>query len=268
MPQKKYDFSVYDVSQVYAGSGGKLWELLMGEQIHVGGYEDTKILAHKVGLDHDNNDIHLLDICSALGGPARQLAKDYGIKVVGLDITIEMLEEAKKRTEYEQYASNIEYRLGSGLDIPAHANSFDVVWGQDAWCYIRDKERLIAEVYRVLKKGGILGFTDWIWGSVDPPESDADYLMQFMVFPDMETLDGYPQLIEATGMELIEKEDLGDQFADKMEDYLGILKKKKETIVENFGMDFYKEAEKGVFAWNRASHKKWVSRGRWIAKKP
>lgn len=29
---KKYDFSVNDVSEVYASEGGKLWELLMGEQ--------------------------------------------------------------------------------------------------------------------------------------------------------------------------------------------------------------------------------------------
>ena len=29
---KKYDFSVNDVSEVYSGAGGKLWELLMGEQ--------------------------------------------------------------------------------------------------------------------------------------------------------------------------------------------------------------------------------------------
>jgi hypothetical protein len=29
---KKYNFSVNDVSEVYSGAGGQLWELLMGEQ--------------------------------------------------------------------------------------------------------------------------------------------------------------------------------------------------------------------------------------------
>jgi len=48
---KRYDFSVNDVSEVYAGPGGKLWELLMGEQIHVGGPEQTDLLAKKAGID-------------------------------------------------------------------------------------------------------------------------------------------------------------------------------------------------------------------------
>jgi len=266
MNKKKYDFSVWDVSEVYAGPGGKLWELLMGEQIHVGGPDQSDVLAKKVGLDK-KEDIYLLDICSALGGPARHLAEKYGTKVVGLDITPEMIEEAKKRTEGKPYADKIEYRLGSALDIPAHANAFDVVWGQDAWCYIRDKPRLIEEVNRVLKPGGTLGFTDWIWGSIETPQTDADYLMEFMVFPDMQTLVGYSKLIEDVGMKLEEKEDLGDNFANHMDIYISILKKNKENIIEGFGEELYNEAEKGVLAWQNAAYNKWVSRGLWIAKK-
>ena len=71
MTKKKYNFSVNDVSEVYAGPGGKLWELLMGEQIHVGGPDQTDLLAMKVGVDKGGENIYLLDICSALGGPAR-----------------------------------------------------------------------------------------------------------------------------------------------------------------------------------------------------
>jgi ubiquinone/menaquinone biosynthesis C-methylase UbiE len=267
MDKKKYNFSVWDVSEVYAGPGGKLWELLMGEQIHVGGAEQTDLLAKKVGLDK-NKGIYLLDICSALGGPARQLAEKYGTKVVGLDITPEMLEEATKRTKGKPYADKIEYRLGSALDIPAKANIFDVVWGQDAWCYIRDKPRLIEEVNRVLKSGGMLGFTDWIWGPVEAPSSDADYLMEFMVFPDLQNLEGYETLIEKVGMKLTEKIDLGDDFAKHMDVYVSILQKNKENIVSGFGEELYAEAEKGVLAWQQATHDKWVSRGLWIAKKP
>jgi ubiquinone/menaquinone biosynthesis C-methylase UbiE len=267
MNRKTYQFSVWDVTEVYAGSGGKLWELLMGEQIHVGGADQTDVLARKVRLDK-KKDIYLLDICSALGGPARHLAEKYGAKVVGLDITPEMVQEAKKRTEGKSYAEKIEYRIGSALDIPAQANTFDVVWGQDAWCYIRDKPRLLGEINRVLKPGGILGFTDWIWGSSIAPEGKADYLMEFMVFPDLETLDGYENLIKSLGMAVEEKEDLGEDFAKHMDLYVSILQKNKENIIEGFGIDLYNEAEKGVLAWQNAAHNGWVSRGSWIAKKP
>lgn len=265
---KKYDFSVNDVSEVYAGPGGQLWELLMGEQIHVGGAEQTDVLAKKAGVDKAGKGYILLDICSALGGPARQLAEKYGIHIVGLDITPEIVEEAKKRTEGKPYADKIEYRIGSGLDIPSHTNTFDVVWGQDAWCYIRDKDRLIKETWRVLKSGGILAFTDWIWGPNMLNEAESDFLMEFMVFPDLQTLDGYAKLIENTGYQLIEKEDLGEEFAHHMDIYVGILQDNKQNIEKGFGPELYESAEKGVTAWHKAAHEKKVSRGLWIAKKP
>ena len=267
MIKKTYDFSVWDVSEVYSGPGGKLWELLMGEQIHVGGADQTDILAKKVGLDK-KRDISLLDIGSALGGPARHLAKTYGTNIVGLDITPDMIKEARKRTEGNPFEDKIEYRIGSALDIPAKANTFDVVWGQDAWCYIRDKSRLLEEINRVLKPEGTLGFTDWIWGSVDAPESDADYLMEFMVFPNMLTFEGYIKLIGDFGMKLDEEEDLGDDFAKYTDTYVSILQKNKDTIINGFGEELYNQAEKGLLAWNNAAHNKWVSRGQWIAKKP
>ena len=265
---KKYDFSVNDVSEVYAGPGGKLWELLMGEQIHVGGPEQTDFLAKKAGIHKNRQNLTLLDICSALGGPARHLAEKYGINVVGLDITPEMVSEAKKRTEGKYFEGKIEYRIGSGLDIPAHKNSFDVVWGQDAWCYIRDKVRLIEEIWRVLKPGGILAFTDWIWGSVSASEDESDFLMEFMVFPDLQTLDGYTELIKSVGYEIVEIQDLQDDFAKHMDIYINILQKSKTNIEAGFGVELYAGAEEGVLAWQKAAHEKKVGRGLWIAKKP
>jgi len=257
---KRYDFSVNDVSEVYAGPGGKLWELLMGEQIHVGGPEQTDLLAKE--------NFTLLDICSALGGPARHLAEKYGINVVGLDITPEMVLEAKKRTKGKPYASKIEYRIGSGLDIPAHLNSFEVVWGQDSWCYIRDKVRLIEETWRVLKSGGTLAFTDWIWGSVSVSEEDSDFLMEFMVFPDLQTLNGYAEIIESVGYKVVEKQDLQEDFAKHMDIYVDILQKAKPDIETGFSAELYANAEEGVIAWQKAAHEKKVGRGLWVAKKP
>ena len=267
MKHKKYDFSVYDVSEVYAGPGGQLWELLMGEQIHVGGSEQTDVLAKKIGLDTEKN-TSLLDICSALGGPARYLAENYGVRVVGLDITPEMVLEARKRTEEKPYADKIEYRIGSALDIPANSETFDFVWGQDAWCYVRDKSRLVQEAHRVLKSGGTIAFTDWIWGNNTLPIEESDFLMEFMVFPDLQTFKGYAELLESTGFTEVEKEYLGDDFANHMDIYFSILQENKKDIIKGFGEDLYQQAENGIKAWQKAAHADQVARGMWIANKP
>ncbi len=264
---KEYDFSVDDVSAVYAGPGGKLWELLMGEQIHVGGAEQTDYLAKKAGIDVRDSNLTLLDVCCALGGPARYLVERYGIRVVGVDVTPEMVVEAQKRTIGKPYKGKIEYRYGSALDLPAHAESFDIVWGQDAWCYVRDKKRLIEEATRVLKTDGTLAFTDWIWGSAQAPPNEADFLMGFMVFPNLQTRHGYANLIREVGLKLIEQEDLSANFAQHLDQYLVILRKHKRNIVEGFGENLYNTAEKGILAWSKAAHEKKVGRGLWIATK-
>ena len=154
---KKLDFNIGDVIDVYSGPVGILWEMLMGEQIHVGGEKETETLAEKAGI---NKDSVILDVCSALGGPSRHLAKDFGCKITGLDATQKMIEEAIKRTQDQPYSDLIDYRRGNAIDMPFKAETFNVVWGQDAWCYVTDKEKLIQEAYRVLKPGGIIAFTD------------------------------------------------------------------------------------------------------------
>jgi ubiquinone/menaquinone biosynthesis C-methylase UbiE len=264
MTAYKLDVNIEDVNEVYDGPGGILWEMLMGEQIHVGGENETDILAQKAGVSADS---HILDVCSALGGPARQLAQTYGCRVTGLDATPRMHEEAIRRTEQAGLSDKIEFKLGNALDMPFQANTFDVVWGQDAWCYITDKKRLIAECARVLKPGGVIAVTDWLeTGSMTKDEWQALYT--FMVFPYMETLEGYATLAESAGLTVIEKEDLTSDFARHIQIYLDTVQNElRQGIVDNYGQEMYDDVERGITLWRDASAAGKVGRGRLIARK-
>jgi ubiquinone/menaquinone biosynthesis C-methylase UbiE len=261
---KKLDFTINDVNEIYSGPVGILWEMLMGEQIHAGGEKETEILAKKAKIT--KNDV-VLDVCSALGGPARQLAKNYGCTIVGLDATQHMIDEAIKRTKKEPFARLISYKLGNALDMPLKAANFDVVWGQDAWCYITDKERLISEAYRVLKPGGRIAFTDWIQTGL---MSKAEWitLNSFMAFTYMESLGGYVEILENTGFEILSKEDESKDFAKYCHIYQKKLRENlKNGIIKNFGVDMFEIADSGLNSWVQAADNKKVGRGRIIAKK-
>ena len=65
---KHIDITLQDVQNVYDGPEGILWELIMGEQIHVGGFKSSMILAEKAGLKEGMKG---LDLCSALGAGCR-----------------------------------------------------------------------------------------------------------------------------------------------------------------------------------------------------
>jgi len=261
---KKLDFTIADVNEVYDGPVGILWEMLMGEQIHVGGEKETDILAEKAQITKEKI---VLDVCSALGGPARHLAKKYGCKITGLDATTTMTNEAIKRTEKAGLADLINYKLGNALDMPFKANSFDIVWGQDAWCYITDKDKLISEAHRVIKPNGIIAFTDWLQVG-NMTDKEWDDLNSFMAFPYMETLDGYEQLLKKTGFEVIEKEDLSEDFAKHCHIYQDMLRTElKDGIVQKYGEDMFKIADGGLNLWVKAADDGKVGRGRLIGKK-
>lgn len=261
---KILDIRLEDVQEVYEGPVGVLWEMLMGEEIHVGGADDTEILANKAKI---TKQIHVLDVCSALGGPARHLARKFGCSVTGLDATRRMFEEAIIRTERDGLSHLVSNILGNCLDMPFEAETFDVVWGQDAWCYVTDKKKLLQETARVLKPRGINAFTDWIQtGTMRDTEWEA--LNKFMVFPYMETLDGYEQLLRETGFVVMEKDDLSKDFVKYCQKYQNkLVDELRDKIIKRYGNELFKVALEGLDLWVSAADEGKVGRGRWIAKK-
>ncbi len=249
---------------MYSGPVGILWEMLMGEQIHVGGEDETTILARKASIGKDTS---VLDVCSALGGPARQLARTYGCRVTGLDATQKMVDEAISRTAREGLTSLITYQLGNALDMPFKAATFDVVWGQDAWCYVTDKGRLLGEAYRVLKRHGTIALTDWLQTG-DMTEKEWSDLNSFMAFPYLETLTGYTDEMKRLGCAVLETEDLSPDFAEHCHRYYDVLTTKlRDGIVKGYGPELYQQAEDGLQKWVKAADEGKVGRGRIVARK-
>ncbi len=219
---KKIGITLKDVNAVYSGPEGKLWEMIMGEQIHVGGFASSMSLAQKAGIREGQK---VLDLCSALGAGLRFLVKNFKVQGFGLDGTEYMVKTAKERALRDGMSGAIEFKLGDVTNIPWSDSAFDVVWGEDAWCYVVDKERLISESERVLEKNGTIAFTDWIEGPKGLNDADAERINTFMKFPYMESQKGYESLLKKHGFEIKVSEDLTPEFADYIEFYIGMLTK-------------------------------------------
>ncbi len=217
---EKLNISLGDVQDVYDGWEGRLWELLMGEQIHIGGFVESMIMAKQAGINEGQK---VLDLCSGVGGGLRFLVKNFKVQGYGLENSDHMLAEAKKRTQAEGLAEQIEYRQGNVMNIPWDDNTFDVIWGEDAWCYIDSKETLIKEAARVLKPGGVIAFSDWITGPNGLSASEAKRINEFMTFPYTESLKGYQGLLEKSGFTIKSAENLCELFAECCELYLKML---------------------------------------------
>lgn len=93
-------------------------------------------------------------------------------KVVGVDMTPEMLERAIKNLN-ETNLNNVTFEPASAENLPFPDESFDVVISNGVFNLIPDKVKALAEVYRVLKPSGRMMIADQILTG-DLPEDTKD----------------------------------------------------------------------------------------------
>ena len=82
-------------------------------------------------------------------------------RVIGVDMTPEMLERARENARKGGYA-NVEFRLGEIEALPVPDSSVDVVISNCVLNLSGDRPRVLAEVRRVLKPGGRVMISDLV----------------------------------------------------------------------------------------------------------
>jgi SAM-dependent methyltransferase len=211
-----------NVQAVYGGPEGELWELVMGEQIHIGGFQSSMNLAERAGLGAG---MHGVDLCCCNGAGMRFLVRFRKVASMrGVDATAKVVEQGRQRCRAEGLDQKISFTLADVCTSGLPSASADFVWGEDAWCYVEDKVKLIAEAARIVKPGGVIAFTDWVEGPGGLSEPEAARYLAFMKFPNVQDFKGYSALLSANGCQVLTAEDTG-RFAPCVDLYLDMLNK-------------------------------------------
>ena len=211
-----------DVQAVYAGPEGRLWELLMGEQIHLGGFRSSMDLAQRAGLDAGQRGV---DLCCGTGAGMRFLVQFLKVAhMTGVDATPAMVQLGRRRCAEEGLADKISFIEGNACATGLPSGQFDFVWAEDAWCYVEDKPKLISEAVRLVKPKGHILFTDWMEGPAGLTDAEAARCLGFMKFPNVLTLGEYQALLKTSGCAVKVAQDTG-AFAACMPLYLDMIEK-------------------------------------------
>ena len=109
-----------------------------------------EVLVDRHGLDPST--LHALDVGCGGGLLAEEFAR-LGCRVTGVDPSERSLETARAHAQEE--GLDIDYRRGVGEDLPFDDGAFDVVYCCDVLEHVDSVPKVVAEIGRVLKPGGL-----------------------------------------------------------------------------------------------------------------
>ena len=234
------------------------------DQDHFGGLAATDALARHAKI---NKSTHVLDLCCGLGGPARYLAYHYGCRVTGVDMNTDRLAGAVRLTERTKLQDRVLFHHANALQTGLADETFDVIVSQEAFCHIPDKKTLIAECVRLLKPGGRIVYTD-ILARNSMTNEIRSRLENEMVFSELSTLEQYCHLLEGKSCQVVEVEDLSDDWAQILIDRLAMYRSLKEQTVSSFGLAHFQKWDRTYSFFVDLYRSGELGGGRFVAHKP
>ncbi|MBN1653631.1 MAG: methyltransferase domain-containing protein [Deltaproteobacteria bacterium] len=145
------------------------WRHIFGDNFHFGYFlspdstldEATDALIDKMAsLGAISDGTKLLDVGCGIGTPAFYLHRGYGCDITGISPSEAGIAQAEKECKKRGYEAKVRFRLGDGLNNGFDDDAFDVVWIMESSHLMKDKKRLFAECFRVLKPRGVMLLCD------------------------------------------------------------------------------------------------------------
>lgn len=104
----------------------------------------------------------VLDVASGTAGVALQLARRSSARVIGIDLSADMLRQGAANVAAAGEAGRIQLVLGRGEQLPFPDASFDALSFTYLLRYVPDPAAALAELARVVKPGGAVASLEFL----------------------------------------------------------------------------------------------------------
>lgn len=196
-PNGEEQISIEEVSQKMGYTADELKSIPSGANMGLGCGNPQAIAELK-------SDEVVLDLGSGGGFDCFLASKKVGVggKVIGVDMTPEMISKARNLAEKNNYC-NVEFRLGEIENLPVANGSVDVIISNCVINLSPNKERVFEEAYRVLKDGGRLAISDIVLTADLPEEIKSDMQLYSGCVSGALAIEPLYELIEQAGFKNI-----------------------------------------------------------------
>ena len=150
----------------------------------------------------------VVDAGCGVGGAALHVAKRFGCRVVGLNISEHQTEIARSRAAEAGLSGRVEFMFADcSAALPLPAESVDVIVNIESSCHYADRASFLSECARILRPEGILTTMDWMAAD---GISETDYAARIQpvcdawFFKSLETRSTYTGKLREAGFEILD----------------------------------------------------------------
>ncbi|CAG7827813.1 unnamed protein product [Allacma fusca] len=263
-----YDsFQAFLDGSQYTEEGIRRYEFIFGKTyVSTGGQTTTQQFVKKLNLKPTDA---VLDVGCGIGGSAFHMAREFGVKVHGVDLSTNMINMAiKYQGDMEEAVrKNVSFEMRDITKADFEENSFDVIYSRDTILHIGDKEALFSQFFKWLKPGGKLMISDYCHGDKEEYSTEYTNYVHQRGYHMLKVVD-YGHLLETVGFKNVDAQDLTSTFIDILNTEAKRFVSQKEEFLTRFSLQDFEYILEG---WNAkvrrcsAGDQAW---GLFIAEKP
>lgn len=210
----------------------------------------------------------VLEIRSGSGIPALRIAQATGCSVLGLDINEIAIASANEISQLQGFASQVRFQnTDVRQPLPFEDCTFDAVFSIDTIILIPHRFELLKELYRVLRPGGRVLYTDTtvISGFISNDEIAARSFIGYYEFsPPGEN----ERVLERSGFELVCRVDVTENVAKVSKRWYDARSRRQNELVQIEGPEIFERTQRSLSTICVISAERRLCRVAFVAFKP
>jgi len=215
-----------------------------------------------------NSASNVLETACGSGGPALYMARRFGCRVTGIDISEKGIETANKMARAQKLDSLVHFlHADAGQPLQFADHLFDAVICIDSINHLVSRLQVLNEWHRVLKSGGRLLFTDpiTVTGLISSEEIAIRSSIGYFLFapPDEDE-----RLIKLRGFELLLREDVTQNVVQVSKRLYDARSKRKDDLVKIEGEETFRGMQRFYSMVQKLASERRLSRFVFLAKRP
>jgi len=213
------------------------------DQYHYLGVEANDHVIDLLGLD---SSVHVLDIGSGIGGPARYISAKSGCHITGVELQRDICEAGQELTQrVPGLAERVGFKVGDIISMSQSGQvppcSFDHFMSLLVFLHIPDRTALLDACFSSLRPGGTFIIEDF---AAKPgttfTEQEKSWLLNVVSAPNVSTVEKYVADLEQAGFVDVEAVDLSGIWQKWTKARHDLYVESKEQTIKTQGEAIYK----------------------------